>query len=88
MTEYDKLIEYIFYGLISAVAIYIAHSIKEMKTSIESLNIAFATEMERISNVRSILDKHEKYLEKHNDKIIELEKHSFRCNNVLNTIKG
>jgi hypothetical protein len=40
--EWQKFVEYVFYGLMGGVAVYVAHSIDEMRKSIEKLNIHMA----------------------------------------------
>lgn len=72
--EFKEFVSWLFYGSLGGVAIYIANSISKMRSSIEHLNITFSVEIEKLSNVKHTIEKHERTLERHSDRILELEK--------------
>lgn len=72
--DYKELVSWLFYASISAIALYISSSIAKMRSSIEHLNITFSVEIEKLSNVKNQIEKHERMIERHSDKIFELEK--------------
>lgn len=82
--DFGHFIEYVFYGLISAVSVYIASAIKEMKISIESLNITLASESQKLNNFKETTDRHESVLDRHSERLLELEKKTFHCNGMKN----
>jgi len=72
--EFKEFISWLFYGGMGAIALYISSSIAKMRSSIEHLNITFSVEIEKLSNVKAIIEKHERTIERHSDRILELEK--------------
>ncbi len=72
--EFKEFISWLFYGGMGAIALYISSSIAKMRSSIEHLNITFSVEIEKLSNVKHQIEKHERTLERHSDRILELEK--------------
>jgi hypothetical protein len=74
MLDFKEFIAWLFYGSMGGVAIYISSSIAKMRSSIEHLNITFGVEIEKLSNVKHTIEKHERTLERHSDRILELEK--------------
>ena len=77
----NDVIQYIFYGLMSSTAIFIATSLSKLKNSIDNLNVSFAAEIEKLANVKNAIDKQDKTLERHSDRILELEKKAIICSN-------
>lgn len=77
--EFNKFIEYLFYGLMSSTAVYIASSIGKLKTSVDELNLSFASEIQKLANVKDTIEKHERIIERHSERLIDLEKKSFNC---------
>jgi len=77
--EWQVVAQNIFFGLVSVVSVYIANSIKEMKTSIHELNIRLAMFTEKASNIESTLGRYESTLERHSDRLIVLEQKTFSC---------
>ena len=77
--DFNHFVEWAFYGLMSATALYIASSISKLKSSVEGLNLAFATEIEKLSNVKQTIDRIEKTVDRHSDRLLELEKKTFNC---------
>jgi uncharacterized protein Yka (UPF0111/DUF47 family) len=71
--EFSHFIEWAFYGLISATAVYIASTIGKMKQSIEELNVTFAREIEKLSSVKNAIEKHERHLDKLDDRVLAME---------------
>lgn len=81
--EFQNFVEYLFYGLMSGVSLYIATTMKEMKVSIEELNITLASESQKLNNFKETCDRHEATLDRHSDRILELEKKTFHCKGPL-----
>lgn len=75
----DQVVEWIFYGLMSGTALYVASSLSKLKASVEELNLSFATEIEKLSNVKQTIDRIEKTVDRHSDRLVELEKKTFNC---------
>ncbi len=78
--DFQQFVEWMFYGLMSSTALYIASSIGKLKASVEHLNMAFATEIEKLSNVKQTLERIEKTVDRHSERLLELEKKTFNCN--------
>ena len=64
--SYDKLIEYVFYGLLSYASIDLTLSVRRAKDSIDALNIKMARILEKISG-------HDRVIEDHSGRIKVLE---------------
>ena len=77
--DLNKFAEYLFYGLMSSVSLYIASTMRDMKASIESLNITLATESQKLNNFKETVDRHEATLERHSDRIMNIEHKTFHC---------
>jgi uncharacterized protein (DUF342 family) len=74
MLDFKEFIGWLFYGGMGLIALYISSSISKMRSSIEHLNITFGVEIEKLSNVKDRMEKHERTLERHSDRLLELEK--------------
>jgi hypothetical protein len=74
MLDFKEFVSWLFYGGMGLIALYISSSISKMRSSIEHLNITFGVEIEKLSNVKHQIEKHERMIERHSDKIFELEK--------------
>ena len=77
--DFAHFAEYLFYGLMSSVSLYIASTMRDMKASIESLNITLATESQKLNNFKETVDRHEATLERHSDRIMLVEQKTFSC---------
>ena len=83
--DFAHFAEYLFYGLMSSVSLYIASTMRDMKASIESLNITLATESQKLNNFKETCDRHESTLERHSERIMDLERKTFNCVGSKNT---
>ena len=80
--DFQNFIEFAFYGLMSSSAMYMAATISKLRTSIETLNINFAKELEKLNAIRETIVRHENTIDRHSDRLFELEKKSFQCKNA------
>lgn len=81
--DFARFAEYIFYGLMSSVSIYIASTMRDMKSSIEALNITLARESEKLNNFKATVDRHETMIDRHSDRLMSLEQKTFNCGNNI-----
>jgi hypothetical protein len=74
--EFKELVSWLFYGSMGGIALYIASTITKLRESVENLNINVAREIEKVSNVQNTLEKQERTIERHSDRLLQLEKYS------------
>ena len=68
--EFQNLVQYVFYGLLTYYALDMARTVKQAKTSIEELNGRVGVVIEKITG-------HEKSIDEHNERLRYLERTSF-----------
>ena len=66
--SFEKYIEWMFYGLMSGVAIYAVRFLSHLSASIDELNLKMGTIIERTTW-------HEKWLERHDEEINKMRNH-------------
>lgn len=72
--QFSEFMQYLFYSLLSFCAVYVTGTLSKLRESIDSLNAHIATLLEKTSW-------HEKQIERHDEKISNIEKHIIQTNN-------
>ena len=76
----NQLIQWIFYAAITAISTYLSSTISKLRESVDKLNVVFASEIQKIANVKEKLDEHEQDIKELQKRIAVIEIKSFNCN--------